>query len=89
MHLTSDVGCVLESGWGSTVNGQATLVQKGMALSKVVGMEPPYLEPGPLPTFDHCGYRVAIQLLLKSREAGKYHSLDQQSDTVRQMSVAY
>ena len=74
---------------GSTVNGQATLIQKGMALSKLVGLEPPYLEPGPLPAYDHCGYGVAIQLLLKSREAGKYHSSHQQWDTVRRMSVAY
>jgi hypothetical protein len=74
---------------GSTVNSQAALVKKGIGLSAVVGIEPPYLEPGPLPSHDHCGYGVAIQLLLKSREAGKYHSSHQQWDTVRRMSVAY
>jgi hypothetical protein len=74
---------------GSTVNGQASLIQKGMALSRLVGLEPPYLEPGPLPSYDHCGYGVAIQLLLKSREPGKYHTSHQQWDTVRRMSTAY
>ncbi len=74
---------------GSTVNGQALLVQKGISLSNMVGIDPPYLEPGPLPSFDHCGYGVAIQLLLKSREAGRYQSSHQQWDTVRRMSVAY
>ena len=52
-------------------------------------MDPPYQEPGPLPRYDHCGYVVAVQLLLKSREAGRYHSTHQQWDTIRRLIVAY
>ena len=73
----------------STINGQSTALKKGIALSEEAGLTPPYHEPGPLPDFDHCGYGVAIQLLLKSREVGKYHSSHQQWDTIRKMSVAY
>ena len=50
-----EVQATLDAFWsqtGSTVNGQSTLVQKGIALSKLVGLEPLYLEPGPLPAFD-------------------------------------
>ena len=63
LTITTDVllmACIqqatLDAFWswaGSTVNGQATLVQKGMALSKLVGLEPPYLEPRPLSAYDH------------------------------------
>ena len=74
---------------GSTVNGQASLIKKGISLARSVGMEPPYHEPGPLPLFDHCGYVVAVQVLLKSREAGRYHSSHQQWDTIRRLIVAY
>ena len=97
--ITTDIllmSCIrratLDAFWsraGSTVNGQATLVQKGIALSKLVGLESLDLEPRPLPAFDYCGYGGAIQLLLKSQEAEKYQSSHQQWDTVHGMSVAY
>jgi hypothetical protein len=74
---------------GSTANSQASLIRKGISLSDEVGLDPPYHEPGPLPTFDHCGYGVAIQMLMKSREAGRYHNSHQQWDTIRRMSVGY
>ena len=73
----------------STANSQAALIKKGIDLSAEVGLDPPYHEPGPLPGFDHCGYGVAIQMLLKSRESGKYHTSHQQWDTIRRLSVAY
>jgi hypothetical protein len=73
----------------STVNGHASLIRKGIELSRTVGLDPPYLELGPLLSFNHCGYGVANQLLLKSRESGTYHSTHQQWDTIRRMSVAY
>jgi hypothetical protein len=73
----------------STVNGQAVLIRKGIELCEPVEIDPPYLEPGPLPPFDHCGYAVAIQMLLKSREAGRYHTSHQQWDTIRRIGVAY
>jgi hypothetical protein len=88
LHQASKSGRLLEP---FRKHGEWTVgsSKKGIALSKLVGLEPPYLEPGPLPDFDHCGYGMAIQLLLKPREAGRYHTSHQQWDTVRRMSMAY
>jgi hypothetical protein len=73
----------------STVKSHAGYIREGIELSTSAGAEPPYHEPGPLPPFDHCGYGVAIQLLLKSRKAGRYHTAYQQWDSIRRLSVAY
>ena len=83
---------LLDAFWSrspSTVKAHSALVRKGISLAESVGLDPPYAEPGPLPPFDHCGYVVAIQVLLKSREAGRYHTSHQQWDTIRRLIVAY
>jgi hypothetical protein len=38
-------------------------------------MKGPAEEPGPLPKFDHCGYEVAIQIVVSSLGAGRYSRL--------------
>jgi len=72
-----------------TVSGHVGQVRMMLMLSKLVGIEPLIPSPGPLPPFDHCGYTVAINMLLKSRMAGKYHSDHQQWDTLRKLRTAY
>ena len=72
-----------------TVKQHLGQVRMGMAMSAIVGLAPPIPSPGPLPSFDHCGCGVAIQMLLKSRMPGKYHSSHQQWDTIRKMKTAY
>jgi hypothetical protein len=72
-----------------TVTQHRNQVKSGIGLSALVGCDPPYPPPGPLPPFDHCGYGVAIQILLKSRMAGKYHSSHQEWETIRKLRTAY
>jgi hypothetical protein len=82
---------ILDSFWSrasSTVRANAKIIQKGCELSASLGLEPLYLEPGPLPPFDHCGYRVAIQMLLASQESGRYSSVYKQFDTIRRTKLA-
>jgi hypothetical protein len=83
---------ILDSFWSratTTVEANAKTIQKGCKLSASIGLEPPYLEPGPLPDFDHCGYGVAAQMLLASQEPGKYSSLYKQFDTIRRFKSAF
>ena len=64
-------------------------IQKGCALSASLGLIPSYLEPCPLPAHDHCGYGVAIQMLLASQEPGRYSSVYKQFDTIRRLKTAF
>lgn len=83
---------ILDAFWSrasSTVKANAKVIQKGCELSASLGLEPPYLEPGPLPSFDHCGYGVAIQMLLASQEPGRYSSVYKQFDTIRRFKTGY
>jgi hypothetical protein len=83
---------ILDAFWSrasGTVRSNAKLIQKGFALSASIGLDPPYLEPGPLPSFDHCGYGVALQMLLASQEPGRYSSFYKQFDTIRGFKTCY
>jgi hypothetical protein len=72
-----------------TVSQHVSQVKMGIAMSELVGLVPTIPSPGPLPSHDHCGYGVAIQMLLKSRLPGSYHSTHQQWDTIRKLRTAY
>ena len=83
---------ILDAFWSrasSTVRANAKIIQKGCELSASLGLDPPYLEPGPLPSFDHCGYGVAIQMLLASQEPGRHSSVYKQFDTIRRFKTGY
>jgi hypothetical protein len=83
---------ILDAFWSratSTVEANAKTMQKGCKLSASIGLEPPYLDPGPLPGHDHCGYGVAAQMLLASQEPGKHSSLYKQFDTIRRYKSAF
>jgi hypothetical protein len=60
-----------------------------LRMSKLVGLEGPYNHEGPLPGFDHCGYEVAIEILLYSRRQGKHSRTNLQFDTIRKLRSAY
>jgi hypothetical protein len=49
----------------------------------------PYRHDGPMPSYDHCGYEVAIQMLLNSRSPGRYSKNYCQWDTIRKIRTAY
>jgi hypothetical protein len=77
---------LLDSFWSrasSTVIGNASRVALGLNLSELVGIPAPYLQQGPLPGFDHCGYGVAIQMVLHSRRPGKHSPTHTQFETIR------
>ena len=84
---------ILDGFWSrasSTVQANARIIQKGCAdLSESLGLDPPYLEPGPLPAFDHCGYGVAIQMLLASQESGRHSTFYKQFDTIRRLKTGF
>jgi hypothetical protein len=72
-----------------TVASNAGKVREGLKLLRRVGSDGPYLPPGPLPTTDHCGYKVAIQMVLSSLDAGNYSDSHKQWDTIRTLRTAY
>ena len=73
----------------STVEGNARQVRHGLALCKRMGFSAPYLRPEPLPSFDHCGCKVAIHMVLSSLGAGRYSTSHKQWDTIRKFRSCY
>jgi hypothetical protein len=73
----------------TTVQGNASRVARQIELSKVVGLNSPFIQKAELPLDDHCGYEVAIQILLASRKPGRYNKAYTQFDTVRHLRSSY
>lgn len=82
----------LDACWSSataTVNGNRDKLQLGIQMSALVGLDGPYLHKGPLPDHDHCGYEVAMQMLLYSKRPGKHSASHLQFDTIRKLRGSY
>ena len=73
----------------STVDGQRSKLALGIKFSGYVGLDGPYVHMGPLPSFDHCGYETAIQMLLYSLGKGRHSSTHTQFETIRKLRTAY
>jgi hypothetical protein len=56
---------------------------------KQVGLEPEYPALGPYPVGDTVGFRVAVGMLLKSLEPGRYSRGHQQFETIRKLRAGY
>jgi hypothetical protein len=89
-------GCIrranLDAFWSSaaaTVNGNRDKLVVGIRLSKLVGLDGPYMHEGPMPDYDHCGYEVAVQMLLYSKRPGKRSQSHLQFDTIRKLRTSY
>jgi hypothetical protein len=83
---------ILDAFWSrarSTVDANTAKAREGLALSRKMGMRGPAEAPGPLPKTDHCGYEVAIQIVVSSLEAGRYSKTHKQWDTVRRFRSSY
>jgi hypothetical protein len=65
-----------------TAQGQRDMLNQGLRYSKLAGLEGPYWYEGLLPAHDHCGYKVAIQMVLKSRAPAKHSQNYTQFDTI-------
>jgi hypothetical protein len=61
----------------------------GIRLSRLVGLDGPYIHQGPLPSHDHCGYEVAIQILLYSKRTGNHCKTHLQFETIRKLRTVY
>jgi hypothetical protein len=58
-------------------------------LSNLAGLRGPCVHDGPYPDYDHCGYEVAIGMLLMSRRPGRNSKSHLQFDTIRKLQSAY
>lgn len=77
--------------WGretSTICSTSQSVQKTISLLASVGVEPSYPCLGPFPVNDKLGYGVAVAMLLKSLEPGKY-SDHQQFESIRKLQAGF
>jgi hypothetical protein len=90
------LGCIrrmnLDAFWSrssDTISGHRGKLEHSLKLSKLVGLKGPYQHDGPMPSYDHCGYEVAIQMLLNSKNPGKYSKDYCQWDTIRKVRTAY
>lgn len=73
----------------ATVESNTAKVREGLKLSTAFGLSGPYLNPGPLPMDDHCGYEVAMQMVASSLGSGRYSSTHKQWDTIRKLRSSY
>jgi hypothetical protein len=64
-------------------------VRAGLNLSESVGLDGPYASTSSFPEWDHCGYEVAIQMVLASLKPGRYSTEYTQWDTVRKFRTAF
>lgn len=83
----------LDSFWSratSTVVANRDKTRRGLTLSESLGLKGPYEHTATsLPDFDHCGYEVAIQMVLDSTSPGRYSQEYKQWDTIRKLRTAY
>ncbi|KAI2491132.1 hypothetical protein MHU86_23418 [Fragilaria crotonensis] len=73
----------------TTVESNAAKVREGLKISDMLGLQGPYLDPGPLPNHDHCGYQVALQIVVSSLGGGRYSDSHKQWDTIRRFRSCF
>jgi hypothetical protein len=73
----------------STVKGNRDRVKNSLDMLASVGLRGPYESEGSFPPFDHCGYEIAILMLIASQRPGKYSNSHSQWDTIRKYRTAY
>jgi hypothetical protein len=77
--------------WGrepSTVRSTALAVRHTISLLDTVGVVPEYPALGPFPVRDTLGYGIAVAMLLKSMQPGRY-ATHQQYETIRKLRAGY
>ncbi|KAI2504187.1 hypothetical protein MHU86_10301 [Fragilaria crotonensis] len=83
---------ILDAFWSrarSTVDANTAKAREALNLSRSMGMRGAAEAPGPLPSIDHCGYEVAIQIVVSSLGSGRYSKTHKQWDTVRRFRSSY
>ena len=72
----------------STVKGNARLVHRVIEDAQSRGMVGPYKDPGPAPSWDICGYQIAVCMLIDSTKSGRYSEQYKQWDTIRRVKTS-
>jgi hypothetical protein len=83
---------ILDALWGReslTVRATLSAAQNLLRMWRKVGLQPDFPARGPYPLGDSFGYRVAIGMLLKSLEPGRYSHRYQQFETIRKLRAGY
>jgi len=81
----------LDACWGrekATVASTLRAVRQTIQLLGPVGVPPPFPALGPFPVGDEFGYAMAIAMLLKSRQPGRYANY-QQFETLRKLRAGF
>ena len=82
----------LDSFWSrapTTVANNLRLAKNLVNLPKAVGLDSPFISAGPCPSFDHCGYQIAISMILMSTKPGRYDRTYTQFDTIRHLRSCF
>ena len=86
------IRAILDAFWSraeGTVSGYARNARKMIEHSETAGLYVPFRHSAQLPWEDHCGYEVAVEMLLYSRKEGKNSKDYMQFDTVRVFRTIY
>jgi hypothetical protein len=81
----------LDALWGretATVDSTRRAVAQTVKILAQVKLEPPYPPLGPFPVMDNLGYAIAIAMIMKSREPGKYAEY-QQFESIRKLRAGF
>jgi len=73
----------------NTVRANADRAERQIRLSDLVGLKGPFIQEDKLPDHDHCGYEVAVEILLYSRQPGRHNRTYTQYDTIRHLRSTY
>jgi hypothetical protein len=82
----------LDSLWGresQTVSATLHACHQMVQQLDLVGLDPQFPSLGPYPIGDSFGVRVAVAMVLKSLQPGRYHGDYQQFETIRKLSAAH
>ena len=83
---------ILDAFWSrarSTVIANTTRAREMIQMSWDLGFDPPFEDPGPLPSHDHVGYRLAILMVAKSIKTGRHSDSHVQWDTIRKFKSTH
>ena len=73
----------------ATVSNDWRLAQNLVNMPKGIGLEGPFVSYGPMPSYDHCGYQIAVTMLLMSTKPGRYDKTYLQFDTIRHLRSCF
>jgi len=73
----------------STINNNLRSIKKILLASDELDLPSPFVTHGPMPREDHCGYQIAISMVLASLRPGKHSKAYTQFDTIRNLRTAF